>query len=612
MKPTTELVDDDSSMDEDNARDQWQGSPVASASKYPVLAKFGIALAALVTTLIVAIIVLPMLLPAGMTRGQVENALGAFLGLDVKIEGEHSVQVFPSVRLVADSIVAVPTGRVASFQIASLELGASTLSLLSGSLHVSTMNIMQPTLQIVPTQPSADRMVDLEEVDRTWGWWRDFQLDNINISGGKMVIASSGMTDDILITDISLIDVPPAEDEAADGIAFDGTAIVNGQNIALHIAASNPQLLASGNRWPLTGILTSNLMSFGFDGSLAMRERLVGNGNVQFGSSDITGLNEWLGTRIPHREDSVLSVISPFELTANTLELKVMKISAGATQADAMLKISGMASDQIVADVSINANMLDFGDQPMMLFHPAGGMMSLPNLAGTLRLDWRQAIWGAQPMGPGNVIASRAVESGAVSVKLEKALALDGIIRGDMTIDRSEGMRAMHIDGTAVGVSFEDLISQSDSQSDSQSYSRSDPLVTGAASIDLNLFSVGADVGQMFEALSGSARLQVQNGRLTMPELVQILNQDAEASENRSMDFSTLNGTFSVAQGIATSEDLILRADGLSLVGRGSVDMAIWTVDLDIGQLKVDEGGRSLKQYRLSGPVGAVEFEAMN
>lgn len=604
MKPTAELVDDDNSMGDGDARDQWQDSPVASASKYPVLAKFGIAVAALVTTLIAAIIVLPILLPAGMTRGQVENALGVFLGLDVSIEGEHSVRVFPSVRLEADNIVATPTGRVASFQIANLELEASALSLLSGSLYVSTLNIMQPTLQISPALLGAERMIDPENVDRTWGWWRDFQLSNINVSGGNAVIASSGMTDDITITDITLTDVPPAQDEAADGIAFDGTAIVNDQNIALHIAASNPQLLASGNRWPLTGILTSNFMSFGFDGSLAMRESLVGNGNVQFGSSDITGLNEWLGTRIPHRETSVLSVITPFELTANTLELKVMKISAGATQADAMLKISGMASDQVVADVSINADMLDFGDQPMMLFHPAGGMMSLPNLAGTLRLDWRQAIWGAQPMGPGNVIASRAVESGAVSVKLEKALALDGIIRGDLTIDRSEGMRAMHIDGTAVGVSFEDLISQSDSLSA--------PLITGAASIDLNMFSVGADVGQLFEALSGSARLQVQDGRLTMPELVQVINQDAETPANNSIDFSTLNGTFSVAQGIATSEDLILRADGLSLVGRGSVDMADWTVDLDIGQLKGGEGGRSLKQYRLSGPVGAVEFEAMN
>ncbi len=191
-----------------------------------------------------------------------------------------------------------------------------------------------------------------------------------------------------------------------------------------------------------------------------------------------------------------------------------------------------------------------------------------------------------------------------MNVKLEKALALNGIIRGDLTIDRSEGMRAMHIDGTAVGVSFEDLTSQSESLSS--------PLVTGAASIDLNMFSVGADIGQMFEALSGSARLQVQDGKLTMPELVQVLNQDAEASANNSIDFSTLNGTFRVAQGIATSEDLLLRADDLSLVARGSVDMADWTIDLDIGQLKGGEGGRSLRQYRLSGPVGAVEFEAIN
>ena len=602
MKPTAELTDDFGSADAETGfgHDQWKGSPVVSASKFPVLARFGIVVGALVTTAIAAVIVLPMVLPASMTIARAEAAVGEFLGLDVTINGAHSIRLFPSVRLVAAEIVAVPAGSIEALTISNLEIEASTLSLISGSLDISALSITKPSIRLSSKMGDSDIAIDVTEVNRTWGGWRDFEIGTLNVSEGEATIVSSGMTDDITITDITLMNVPPAPNEAADGIAIDGTANANGQNIALHIAASDPQLLVSGNRWPLTGIVTSNLMSLGFDGSLAMRESLVGNGNVQFGSNDVAGMNEWLGTRLPNRQSSVLSIITPFELTANTLEMKGIKISVGATEANGMIKVTGMASGESVIEMTINAEMLDFGEQPMALFAQAGTMTSLPQIPGTARVNWREAMWAEHILGPGNVIASKKMGSGALNVKLEKVLALNGVLRGDMTLDRSEGMRAMHFDGTAIGVSFEDLIAPSDALAA--------PLVSGKASIDLSLFSVGGNADQMFEALSGTARLQVQDGALGVPVLAQGLNQDSDSA----ISFSSLNGTFNIAQGIATSEDLLLRAEDLSLVGRGNVDMADWTIELDIGQLKTGEGERSLKQYRLSGPARAVEFEAIN
>lgn len=602
MKRTAELIDDDAQPDPSvgEMHDQWQGSPVASASKFPILAKFGVAVGALSVAAVAAIIVLPMIVPSSMTITRAEATIGEFLGLDIAITGEHSIRLFPSVRLVAGGIEASPEGSVASFKIENLEIEASALSLLSGSLDISALKVTNPSLRISPHGLAYGDAVTTAEVNRTWGWWRDFHMDTLTVTGGEAVIEASGMTDDIVIRDISLMNVPPAADEAADGIAIDGTANANGQNIALHIAASDPQLLVSGNRWPLTGVVTSSFMSLGFKGSLAMRERLVGNGNFQLDSSDITALNNWLGTRLPSRQSSVLSIATPFELNANTLEMKGLKISAGATRADGMIKVTGMASNDPLVDISINAEMLDFGDQPTVLFVQAETMSSLPQIRGTANVTWREAMWANHILGPGNATASRKPGSGALHVKLEKVLALDGVLRGEMTLDRSEGMRAMHFDGTAVGVSFEDLMTSSDTWGT--------PLVSGKASIDLSLFSVGGSDDQMFKALTGTARLQVQDGALGVPVLVQGLDSETDSA----IDFSSLNGTFNIAQGIATSEDLLLRADGLSLVGKGSVDMADWTIELNIGQLKSGEGARSLKQYRLSGPVRAVEFEAIN
>ena len=145
MKRTAELTDDfgEDDVEMGLSHDQWKGSPVGSASKFPFLARFGIAVGALVATSIAAVAVLPMVLPASMTITRAEAAIGEFLGLNVAIVGEHSIRLFPSVRLVADDIVATPAGSIQALKIANLEIEASTLSLISGSLDISALNIQK-------------------------------------------------------------------------------------------------------------------------------------------------------------------------------------------------------------------------------------------------------------------------------------------------------------------------------------------------------------------------------------------------------------------------------------------------------------------------------------
>lgn len=596
MKRTPELIDEDL-VAEDARRHE---TPSDTPSRFPVLARFGLGVAGTVSLLILAIVVLPMILPASMTVTKAEEVVGDLLGIKLKIRGDHSIRLLPSVTLVASDIVAEPTGHVAELTVGSLEITASALSLVSGSLDISDLLIQQPNIRISPSDISGKVKSPDSEVHNTWGWWRDFQIERLSVTDGRAFVMQSNMADDIRITDITLMNVPPGSGEAEDGIAFDGKAIANGEEIALHVAASNPQLLITGNRWPLSGLVTSNFMSLGFTGSMALRERLVGTGSVKMTSADIGALNRWIGTKVPHREGDTLDVMTPFELSANTLDMRGVNLVIGATEASAMLKLTGLAGGQSQLDIDIDAEMIDFGTTPVASILANPGISLFPDLPGTMTLDWKAASWDGLTVGQGGIIAERTADSGALNVSLNKVDALGGILRGEMTLDKSEGMRALHLEGAAVGVSFQDLFQRADQITT--------PLITGNASIDIKLFSVGANPAQLFEALTGTARLQVQNGTLGVPELIEGLSGDTQGA----IEFASLNGTFDIAQGIASSEDLLLQADSANLVARGNIDLADWTVEVDIGQLKSEDGERTLQRYRLFGPVRAVQFEAVN
>lgn len=596
MKRPIELSDEDFESPEYTS----SGMPSDSPSRFPVLARFGLVLAGLVSFLILAVILVPMILPASMTVTKVQDLVGSLLDMELEIRGDHSVRLFPHVKLVAHDIIVQPKGNVAELTAAKVEITASTLSLISSSLDISELLIDQPSLRILPGAAGEDTSVSATDVNRTWGGWRDFQLRKLALSDGRLMLMASGMTDDIRITDIQLDTVSPDTGEALDGIAFDGTANANGESIALHIAASNPQLLVTGNRWPVSGIVTSNFMTLGFNGSMALRERLVGTGSIKVTSADVGALNGWIGTRIPHRPGDTLDVVTPFELSANSLDMQGVNITVGDTDATGMIRFTGLAGGEARLDITISAETIDFGATPISSILVEPQRTLFPQLPGTMTLDWKSASWGELILGAGSVTAERDVGSNALRVSLNRVDALGGILRGEMTIDRSEGMRALHVDGKAVGVAFQDLFQRSDVWAP--------PLIAGDTAIDLKLFSVGGDADQLFQALSGNARLQVLNGTLGLPVLVDGLAENARDA----IDFASLNGTFDIAQGIASSEDLLLRSSDISLVARGNIDLADWTVELDIGQLKSDDGERSLQHYRLFGPVQAVQFEAVN
>ena len=158
-------------------------------------------------------------------------------------------------------------------------------------------------------------------------------------------------------------------------------------------------------------------------------------------------------------------------------------------------------------------------------------------------------------------------------------------------------------------------------------------LLEGRGNIKLAITTTGASVGSMKRALAGNAALQLRDGAVKGINIAQKL-RDAqallagagvgkstthEANATEKTDFSELNATFAIKDGVANNDDLDAKSPLLRLGGAGKIDVGGGRMDYVarvsvVGTLK-GQDGRNLDQLRgatvpvrVSGPFEKLSY----
>lgn len=602
MRTQTELTDDDDVGFQPGAdEDAWTVKADGPTSRFPVLARFGIVVAGCVLTLILLLLVAPMLLPASMTINAAERVIRDLTGLEVSIQGDHSFRILPSMRLIVENISGTSADQATvQASAARLELELSTLGILTGSVDVESIYLQSPDVRVQIGHSMANDAEMGSDFNRNWGWWRDMSLQSLRIENAGVQFERAGGGQQITLENFTLTDVTPGGDEAVDAIAFEGAGMLNGQSVSVRASGADPQLLVSGNRWPVRASARAALFSADFEGALSLRQSLLGEGDLRIDADDMSALNAWLGPMLPARSGSALKFTTKISVIEGGAELSALQLNVGETQLAGDVQITRDDQGAAIIDGRIRAQTLDLGgiadDSANSDRQPAWITAGIP--AGRMELSWRRLLWRDVEIGSGNAVLSRISGTNRMELLLNESVAYGGVLRGNVILDNSEGMRALNGTLRAIDVELGPFLAVGSADSL--------PPLSGQASLEVKLFSVGGNEHELMQALTGNAELIVRSGVLTMPDLVVGLAPE----QGEMIAFQTLDGRFRIAQGIAVSDDLILRAPGLSLVGKGQVDLADWTVDVNIGRLGGDGG--PLKRFRVSGPALQVTVEAIN
>ena len=156
-------------------------------------------------------------------------------------------------------------------------------------------------------------------------------------------------------------------------------------------------------------------------------------------------------------------------------------------------------------------------------------------------------------------------------------------------------------------------------------------LLEGSGRVTLDVDSAGKSVGELRSRLHGGAALQLRDGAvkginlaksLRQAKAALALKQDAaqKASQTEKTDFSELNASFQIADGVARSTDLDLKSPFVRLGGDGAVDVGKGRIDYTaratVTATAAGQGGADLAALkgvtvpvRLAGPFEAIEWK---
>jgi AsmA protein len=155
-------------------------------------------------------------------------------------------------------------------------------------------------------------------------------------------------------------------------------------------------------------------------------------------------------------------------------------------------------------------------------------------------------------------------------------------------------------------------------------------LLAGRGDLRVDLTTGGSTVEAWRSALAGEAALQVRDGAIKGFNLARALrqaraaltlNRDAlqQARATEQTDFSELNLSFQIAEGVARSKDLDMKSPFLRVGGEGQIDIGRnridYTVRAALTSTALGQGGAELAALRgvsvpvrLSGPLEAIEW----
>jgi len=216
-----------------------------------------------------------------------------------------------------------------------------------------------------------------------------------------------------------------------------------------------------------------------------------------------------------------------------------------------------------------------------------------------------------------NVKAEVHAANGKLDIAPHSANLYEGSITGAVTATADGRVAAKeNLTSVAIGPLLRD-VAQKD-------------VLEGKGNVALDVNTGGKSVNAMKKALAGNARVQLKDGAIKGINLAEVFRkaksalgtqeQRAQAAQTEKTDFSELNATFKIQNGVAHNDDLDVKSPLFRVGGAG---------DIDIGNSKIDyttkatvvastqgQGGADLAQLsgvtvpvRLVGPFDALSYK---
>jgi AsmA protein len=257
-------------------------------------------------------------------------------------------------------------------------------------------------------------------------------------------------------------------------------------------------------------------------------------------------------------------------------------------------------------------------DQPTPKDKDADAPVDLSGLKG-LNAKGRVEIGALQVQGLKLAALKTEIRAadGRAEVGPHSANLYEGSVAGNLTLDGNANRVAVKetLSNIAVGPLLRDFAQQD--------------RLEGKGNVTLDVNAAGKSVNAMKSALAGSAKVNLKDGAVKGVDIGAIINkarsalgsQQAQAADGKERtDFSELNATFAIKNGVAHNDDLDVKAPLFRVSGAGDIDVAKSAINYVVKAAVVattkGQGGKERDDLsgltvpvKLSGPLDAMKYE---
>jgi len=191
-----------------------------------------------------------------------------------------------------------------------------------------------------------------------------------------------------------------------------------------------------------------------------------------------------------------------------------------------------------------------------------------------LRADGKLSVGWMQLMGLklSEFKAELRAANGRADIAPHSAKLYEGTLQGAMTLAARGNSIALKetLSGVAIGPLVKDLMDRD--------------ALEGRGNVTLDLTAAGPTVNALKKALAGTARVELKDGALKGINLTEVLRktraafgsksaQQAASDTAQRTDFSAMNASFAIKNGVAHNDDLDVRAPLVRVGGAGDIDI---------------------------------------
>lgn len=576
--------------------------------------KILIALGVLVVLLVGFLLALPALVPADKIKDEVVAGVKSATGRDLSIQGKVAVSVFPSLSVqVGNVALANPAGYTTKdlIRLGSVDVRLKLLPLLGGKIEVDSFLLVDPVIALetdrqgrgnwvfdtapapAPAKAPPAKTPDTKPAPTVaTSGPSDIRLGDVRITGGKLTQIDGKTGAKQEVSDINLQVTLKSLDSP---LSAKGSLVWNAKKIEIALDVASLKAVMAGEASPTSLGITSEPVKLGFKGTAKGGSAAGVAGDLDLGVPSIRNLAAWTGSPITMAGTG----LGPLAIKG--------KLAAGATQiafTQASIDIDAIKSK---GDVTVNTGgakpaikgrldveMLDLNPYLPPDTTPAASKTPATPSAGSGGKNQPAAKsgWSDDPIDASGLKAADvdfALTCGSILVKKIKVgksalkIALhDGKLVADLTelaLYQGAGKGRVALDGSQPGVGLDASFQLKGLQAEPFLTDAADSdRLSGTGNFDVTVAGRGKTQRQIVSSLDGKGALSFLNGAIKGINLAAMVRNAASAftgggSSTEKTDFAELGGTFTIAKGILTNNDLALKSPLLRVEGKGTVDL---------------------------------------